>query len=616
MAQGVLRERSAAIRYAIAAGVVVAAAAVRLALDPMLGLYSPYLPFTLAVIVAGRFGGRGPSLAATAFSVLAVWYFFLEPRNSFLLPNLAAAGSLVLFAVVGTIISLLVGQLRQTLLSSARSEEQLHLATLAAEMGVWSWTPGTSDVVVSADWRRLFGVAPDVHVTLDTWRDVLHPDDRDRAVSELNAASDQHREFNTEYRVVWPDGTVRWVADRGRAFYDRNGRATAMAGVNLDLTERKRADEAARKSELQYRGLFEHMSEGLAYCRMIFEDGAGRDFIYLTVNGAFATLTGLKDVIGKRVSEVIPGVREADPGLIEIYSRVALTGRPEKFEIFIESLRMWFSISVYSPEREFFVAIFDVITERKRVEQEFRQLNAELEQRVRERTAQLEATNRELETFAYSVSHDLRAPLRGIDGWSLALAEDYAGRLDQRAHEYLDRVRSETQRMGLLIDDLLQLSRLNRAKMERGPVDLTSLARTIATRLQEAEPGRQIRFAIEPGLTVFGDARLLEVALTNLLSNAVKFTGPRVQASIEVGRAECDGETAFYVRDNGVGFDMSYASKLFGAFQRLHKASEFPGTGIGLATAQRVIHRHRGRLWAESQVDQGATFYFTIGATT
>ena len=616
MAQRILRERPAAARYAISAGSVVAATAIRLVLDPMLGQYSPYLPYTLGVIVAGRLGGRGPSLVATALSVFAVWYFFLEPRTIFVVPNPAALASLVLFVIVGTIISLLVGQLRQSLLSSARSEAQLRLATLAAEMGAWSWTPGTKEVVVSADWRRLFGVARDVHVTFDTWCNVLHPDDRDRAVHEINAASEQHREFNTEYRVVWPDGTVRWMADRGRAFYDRNGRATTMAGVNLDLTGRKQAEEVARKNELQYRGLFEHMSEGLAYCRMIFEDGEGRDFIYLTVNSAFETLTGLKDVVGKRASEAIPGIREADPGLLEIYSRVASTGTPEKFEMFVESLGMWFSISAYSPEREFFVAVFDVITERKRVEQKIRQLNTELEQRVRERTVQLEAANKELEAFAYSVSHDLRAPLRGIDGWSLALAEDYAGQLDQRAHEYLGRVRSETQRMGLLIDDLLQLSRLNRAKMKRGPVDLAGIARTIATRLQEAEPGRQIRFEIEPGLTAFGDARLLEIVLTNLLSNAVKFTGPRLQASIEVGSAERDGETAFYVRDNGVGFDMAYAGTLFGAFQRLHKASEFPGTGIGLATAQRVIHRHGGRLWAEAQVDQGATFYFTLGVTT
>jgi len=266
------------------------------------------------------------------------------------------------------------------------------------------------------------------------------------------------------------------------------------------------------------------------------------------------------------------------------------------------------------------LALITDITERRRTqealqesEERLRQLNAGLETRVRERTTQLEAANKELEAFAYSVSHDLRAPLRGIDGWSLALAEDYAGQLDARAHEYLDRVRSEAQRMGLLIDALLQLSRFTRAEMERDTVDLTSVAHTVAARLREAHPGRRIEFQIAPALTADGDARLLEIALTNLLGNAVKFTGPRDHARIEFGQMECEGERAFYVRDNGVGFDVPFASKLFGAFQRLHKASEFPGTGIGLATVQRIIHRHGGRVWAEAQPGQGATFYFTIG---
>jgi len=253
------------------------------------------------------------------------------------------------------------------------------------------------------------------------------------------------------------------------------------------------------------------------------------------------------------------------------------------------------------------------ITERKRAQEEVLRLNAELEQRVRDRTAQLEASNHELEAFSYSVSHDLRAPLRGINGWSLALLEEYGDRLDPQARGYLDRVRSESQRMGHLIDDLLKLSRVTRADMQVETVDLTSLAGSIAARLREAEPARQIEFVIEPGLTASGDPLLMEIALTNLLSNAVKFTGPRALAHIEFGQTRSKGELVFYVRDNGVGFNMAYAHTLFGAFQRLHKPSEFPGTGIGLATVQRVIHRHGGRVDVEAQPNQGATFYFTLG---
>ena len=222
-------------------------------------------------------------------------------------------------------------------------------------------------------------------------------------------------------------------------------------------------------------------------------------------------------------------------------------------------------------------------------------------------------SNRELEAFSYSVSHDLRAPLRGIDGWSLALQEDYGAQLDPRAHEYLDRVRSETQRLGQLIDDLLQLARVSRADMRRVPVDLTDMAQTVAKRLGSVHPERQLEFVIQPGMTTSGDDRLLEVAITNLLDNACKFTGRRAEARIEFGCREEKGEPVFCVRDNGAGFDMRFAQKLFGAFQRMHKASEFPGTGIGLATVQRIIHRHGGRVWAEAQPDQGAAFYFTVG---
>jgi signal transduction histidine kinase len=239
-------------------------------------------------------------------------------------------------------------------------------------------------------------------------------------------------------------------------------------------------------------------------------------------------------------------------------------------------------------------------------------LNDELEQRVKDRTAQLEASNRELEAFCYSVSHDLRAPLRGIDGWSLALLEDYRDQLDEKGRQCLQRVRADTQRMGQLIDDLLLLSRVTRGLIEHCPVDLTALAQSISARLQEAEPERQVEFAVQPGLTAQGDARLLEIVLSNLLANAWKFSVRRPLARVEFGRTEVDSKPAFFVRDNGVGFDMTYAQKLFGAFQRMHKASEFPGTGIGLAIVQRVIQRHGGRVWAEAQVDRGATFFFTL----
>ncbi len=239
-------------------------------------------------------------------------------------------------------------------------------------------------------------------------------------------------------------------------------------------------------------------------------------------------------------------------------------------------------------------------------------LNELLESKVRQRTAQYEAANRELEAFSYSVSHDLRAPLRGIDGFSKALLEDYGEELDSTAKRYLDRIRAGTQRMGTLIDDLLNLARLSRIEIARRTVDLTSVAELIAEELKGRQPDRQVAFTIAKGMVTEGDERLLGVVLQNLLENAWKFTAKRDGAEIKVGSCpSTDGQTVFFVHDNGAGFDPAYADKLFGAFQRLHSPAEFEGTGIGLATVQRIILRHGGRIWAESTPGEGATFFFT-----
>ncbi|MBM4308148.1 MAG: histidine kinase, partial [Deltaproteobacteria bacterium] len=248
--------------------------------------------------------------------------------------------------------------------------------------------------------------------------------------------------------------------------------------------------------------------------------------------------------------------------------------------------------------------------QRKRAEEETKKLNEELKLRAKE----LEAINRELETFSYSVSHDLRAPLRSIDGFSQVLLEDYSDKLDEEGKRSLQRVRAGSQRMGQLIDDLLKLSRVTRGEMRQELVDLSSMAKAALTEFQKSEPEREVECFVAEGAVTHGDGRLLRVVLENLLGNAWKFTVKRSQGRIEFGTTQEDGQKIYFIRDNGAGFDMSFSDKLFGAFQRLHGTNEFPGTGIGLATVQRIIHRHGGRVWAEGVVDQGATFYFSLPA--
>ncbi len=410
---------------------------------------------------------------------------------------------------------------------------------------------------------------------------------------------------SVEIPILRQDGETRVALWNSANIYAEDGNTlVATIAQGQDITERKRAEEQLRK-------LSRAVEQSPA--TVVITDLNGT---IEYVNPRFTQLTGytLTEAIGKN-----PRILKSGEMSPEEYHRLwrTITAGGEwrgEFHNRKKNAELYWEFASISPIRDpegnitHFLAVKEDITERKRAEEEIRKLNADLTRRALE----LDAINGELEAFSYSVSHDLRAPLRGIDGFSQALQEEYGDRLDEQARHYLERVRAASRRMAQLIDDMLTLSRVTRSEMRREEVDLSGLARTIATELEKTQPERQVEFDIHPDVVACGDARLLGGVLENLLGNAWKFTCQHPQARIEFGVLHQEGEEVYFVRDDGAGFDMAYADKLFGAFQRLHAQTEFPGSGIGLATVQRIVLRHGGRVWAEGAVERGATFYFTL----
>ncbi|HEY2942771.1 MAG TPA: PAS domain S-box protein, partial [Vicinamibacteria bacterium] len=385
----------------------------------------------------------------------------------------------------------------------------------------------------------------------------------------------------------------------------------ARVATQLEMS-RLRREALQRQSEERFRLLVEAIRD-YAICRL---DTEGR---IVSWNAGAEAIHGYREeeILGRSVSLFhAPETRGNLQGALE---QAAAEGRfeDEGWRVRKDGSRFWAN-TVLTPIRDEadrlwgFAKITRDLTERKRVEEEIEHLNADLERRVRVRTGELEAANAELEAFSYSVSHDLRAPLRAITGFSHALMEDWQERLEPEAQGYLRRIVAATRKMSELIDGLLDLSRVSRAEMRWQEVDFSAMAHQVAEGLQRSEPQRRVQWVIADGVSARGDPRLLRVVLDNLIGNAWKFTGGKETARIQVG-LRTNGERAYFVADDGAGFDMAYADKLFGAFQRLHHEREFEGTGIGLATVRRVINRHGGRIWAEAEPGRGAMFLFTLG---
>ena len=503
----------------------------------------------------------------------------------------------------------------------AQSARHRQLALDAARMGWWHYDPVTRMAYWDERYREIFGVTGSGQAN-DEILKLLHPDDLPSVWAAVEAALNpvNPKPYAIEYRVNRPDGTMRWVEAHGLAIFegeDAARHATSFVGTVADVTNRKRADAELRQKEERLRFALDVIETG-EWDLDLIDHSAHRSLQHDRIFGYDTLLP--EWTYEMFLDHVVP----EDRGEVDRKFREAMATRGNwRFECRIrrrDGEHRWILASGRhivdaggQPRR--MIGIVQDITDRKRAEQEIRILNATLEHRVLERTEQLATANRELEAFSYSVSHDLRAPLRAVDGYARILAEDHVAGLDDEGRRVLEVIRREANRMGRLIDDLLAFSRMSRQAMVAAEIDMAAMAQAEFDRCVAEAPGRDIRFTLHPLPPAYGDPTMLRQVWMNLIANAVKYTGKRAVAEIEIGAGNGHGECCYYVRDNGSGFDMKYAHKLFGVFQRLHADAEFEGTGVGLALAQRIVARHGGRIWAEGKIDGGAVFHFALRAT-
>ena len=495
---------------------------------------------------------------------------------------------------------------RKALRAVLELEEQFSRTVKNIPVVIYSALPDelSSSVTVSDKIAELSGYTPDELIDdPETYNRMIHPDDREMVWQKIQEQRQSRTPLKLKYRIVAKDGSTKWVKDEALPVVNSKGEMVRLDGFMEDITDLVSAEEALKASEERYElaqrcakiGVWDwNITSGA----LVWSDEIEQMFGFQP--GGF----------GRTYEAFLQSVHPDDRKPVQD-GVAACVEKGDRYDV--EHRIVWPDGSVHwmseagdvirdaGGKAVRMLGVVRDVTSKKNNEDNIRRLNKELE-----------VSNKELEAFCYSVSHDLRAPLRRIDGFSQLLLEDAWSKLDPKDKTYLDRIRASTRMMDQLIDDLLRLSRISTAELSKERVDLTNIAQSVAARLVKGDPGREVHFSIEGTPPVTGDRHLLEIAVLNLMENAWKFTKTRTKGEIEFGSKVQDGHNVYFVRDNGVGLDMDRATRLFEPFQRLHNAEDFPGTGIGLAIVQRIILKHQGRVWAEGEIDKGATFCFTF----
>lgn len=579
------------------------------------------LGYVIAIALAGLILSRLSLIVVTGLCVAAVGAVAAAE------PDSARGGPILFtFASYAVIIAALLDRYRviweRSLEALRANEERLRLALDAGAMSTWDWDLRTRKLIWGGRQAHIVGVEnQSVDASPQTFALHIHPDDMPGLMAATRESRQNLTPFAHEYRIILPDGTVRWAASRGRFLTDRSGAAVRMLGVIIDTTEQKEV-------EARLRAIIAERDTALARLQLVLD----RTPIGVMISTADFRISycnhAAERIFGWSAAEMVgtfPDERLLSDEVRERLLALAQQSDAKSTTLLIESenrrkdgtaiICEWHNTPLYDADGTFtgFLAMAQDVTERRRREQETRELNAELERRVAERTAELAAKNRELEVFAYSVSHDLKAPLRGIDGYSRLLAEDFAGRLDGDGPFYIAQIRAGVASMAELIDDLLAYSRVERRAMRLRGVAVGPIVERLRVELGDAlaRAGATLHVAL-PEMVVQAEEEGLALILRNLLENALKFSAGCPEPTIQLGGEVRDGSALLWVRDNGIGFAMEYHDRIFELFQRLHRAEDYPGTGIGLAIVRKAVERMGGSIWAESAPGSGACFYLRL----